>query len=52
MVLFLHAAWWGRGVFGWQDWRCPVDRAVMVDEWIYARDDRRVDTRVKLAWRR
>lgn len=29
----LRAAWAGRGVYGWQDWWCPVDRAAMVRDW-------------------
>jgi hypothetical protein len=29
----VRAAWHGRRVYGWQDWRCPVDRAAMVRDW-------------------
>ncbi len=33
MIAFLRAAWWGRRVFGWQDWADATDRTVMMQEW-------------------
>lgn len=33
MIELVRAAWHGRRVYGWQDWRCPIDRQAMVNDY-------------------
>lgn len=40
----LRAAWFGRGVYGWQDWLNAQDRASMLRDW---QIERRIRARLK-----